>query len=215
MIPTLYSPVGGFILEGFQTHCSFNYISRDTYTRTYMIFLFNLGFILPLFLITSFYFLIWRYYKKSKKLIIFKMKPVIVNQNSIRPIYSTMLKTNRLETRLIKSIFLIVVTFCIAWTPYALVTLMAQFGSNAQLYINPFTTNLPALFAKLSSVYNPIIYILNNKKYRNLIRESIFSPKFDNKTIQTLKFSKRVKELNLNNELIDSKICDIFEETKF
>ena len=218
-MPGLFSPAGGFILEGFQTHCSFNYISRDAYTRNYMILLFIFGFILPLVLIIIFYFLIWKYYKKSMKLIIFQMKPMItINQNSIKHIHSiNTLKTNRKEKRLIKSILLIVITFCIAWTPYALVTLVAQFSSNFEAYINPFTTNLPALFAKLSSVYNPIIYILNNKKCRNLIRESIFSKNkkaIDNKTNKTFNFSKGVKKMKQINE-INSKTCVHFEETKF
>ena len=57
--------------------------------------------------------------------------------------------------------------FVIAWTPYAAVTLAAQFGSNIEAYINPYTTSLPALFAKTSSIYNPLIYTLRNKEFRH------------------------------------------------
>ena len=56
--------------------------------------------------------------------------------------------------------------FVVAWTPYAAVTFAAQFGSNIEAYINPYTTSLPALFAKTSSVYNPLIYTLSNKDFR-------------------------------------------------
>ena len=70
------------------------------------------------------------------------------------------------DLRLVKMLCLIVLMFIIAWTPYAVVTLAAQFGSNIQAYINPYTTSLPALFAKTSSIYNPLIYTLNNKNTR-------------------------------------------------
>ena len=70
------------------------------------------------------------------------------------------------EVKLIKMISLIVLMFVIAWTPYSVVTLAAQLGSNIEGYINPYTTSLPALFAKTSSVYNPLIYTLSNKEFR-------------------------------------------------
>jgi hypothetical protein len=61
---------------------------------------------------------------------------------------------------------LIVLMYLVAWTPYAVVTLAAQLGSNINYYVNPYTTSLPALFAKASSVYNPIVYTINNKDFR-------------------------------------------------
>jgi hypothetical protein len=70
------------------------------------------------------------------------------------------------EVKLIKMVALIVIMFIIAWLPYAIVALVAQFGSNIERYINPFTTTLPALFAKTSSIYNPLIYTISNKEFR-------------------------------------------------
>ena len=61
--------------------------------------------------------------------------------------------------------------FCIAWFPYAIVTLLAQFGTNIQRYITPYTTAIPSLFAKLSSVYNPLIFILTNKKLKKFYKK--------------------------------------------
>jgi r-opsin len=72
------------------------------------------------------------------------------------------------EFKLIKIIRLNVFVFCVAWVPYALVTLYAQFGANKELYITPFSTSLPGLMAKFSSIYNPIIYVMTSddcKKY--------------------------------------------------
>jgi r-opsin len=72
------------------------------------------------------------------------------------------------EFKLIKIIRLNCFFFCVAWLPYGFITLYAQFGSNNEIYITPLTTSIPALFAKLSSIYNPIIYVMTSddcKKY--------------------------------------------------
>lgn len=53
--------------------------------------------------------------------------------------------------------------FCVAWFPYAILTLVAQFCDNPEAYVNPYTASLPALFTKTASVYNPIIYIISNR----------------------------------------------------
>ena len=64
------------------------------------------------------------------------------------------------ENKLARSISLILLCFCLAWMPYAAITLLSQFGSHSERYITPWTTSIPSLLAKLSSVYNPIIYFL-------------------------------------------------------
>jgi hypothetical protein len=52
--------------------------------------------------------------------------------------------------------------FCLTWTPYATLTLYAQFGSNIHEYITPQTLVFPSLFAKASLIYSPILLILLN-----------------------------------------------------
>ena len=92
-----------------------------------------------------------------------KINKAISNGKKISRSSSICLKR---EVKLIKMVALIVIMFIIAWLPYAIVALLAQFGSNIERYINPFTTSLPALFAKTSSIYNPLIYTISNKEFR-------------------------------------------------
>lgn len=73
-------------------------------------------------------------------------------------------KIIRKEIRLLKKVALIVVMFCVAWCPYAVITLVAQFSDSVETYVNPFTTALPHLFAKTASIYNPLIYIVSNRE---------------------------------------------------
>lgn len=50
-----------------------------------------------------------------------------------------------------------ILTFLIAWTPYSAFALIEQFASPD--IIGPGAAVLPALFAKTSICYNPIIYV--------------------------------------------------------
>jgi len=65
-------------------------------------------------------------------------------------------------------IFTVIVCYLISWTPYALVTLLAQFGDSSHL--SPLLTSMPAIFAKASVVYNPIIYSYAHPHVRAMIK---------------------------------------------
>lgn len=75
------------------------------------------------------------------------------------------------EYRVLKTIILNVSLFCLAWTPYAIVAMLGQFGANIDLYLNPYATALPGAFAKISSVYNPVLYTLSNRECRAYFRQ--------------------------------------------
>jgi hypothetical protein len=62
----------------------------------------------------------------------------------------------------LKTILIHLSIFCLTWTPYACLTLYAQFGSNIHEYITPQTLVFPSLFAKASLIYSPILLILFN-----------------------------------------------------
>ena len=67
------------------------------------------------------------------------------------------------EAKVAKRIFYIIISFCVAWLPYTIVVLIAQFGNNIHFYLTPYTATFPALFAKSSAVYNPVVYVLANR----------------------------------------------------
>lgn len=74
----LVSP-NGFILEGFLTHCTFDYLSRDLFTRTLMILMFFGGFFAPLLTISVLNLLIWKKLKSTKYNLVIRpcIKPII------------------------------------------------------------------------------------------------------------------------------------------
>lgn len=81
-------------------------------------------------------------------------------EHRITPNYYYLLKR---ESKVLKRIILNVTLFCVAWLPYACVALLGQFGNNIENYLTPYTTSIPAILAKFSSIYNPILYTLTNR----------------------------------------------------
>ena len=77
------------------------------------------------------------------------------------------------QWRVLRTIIINILFFCIAWTPYAIITVIAQFGPNIDEYITPISTSLPAFFSKTSSVYNPILYTLTNRDCRKFFRKHL------------------------------------------
>ena len=70
-----------------------------------------------------------------------------------------------LEVTIAKFVMGLVSTWMIAWTPYALVSLVGISGH--QSLLTPSYSMLPALFAKTAACIDPFIYALNHPKIRN------------------------------------------------
>ena len=201
----------GFILEGFLTSCSFDYLSRDPYSRSYMLLMIFGGFLVPLILILVFYsFTELKLKKLCSNIVNFRnmsaktsntqfsrSNPKNLSSQALTKQYGNKIIFNSIgnhqlqrrakrsntpinilrkrnnqnsvlnrEFRVLKMILLNVCLFCLAWTPYAVIVIFAQFGSNTDSWLTPFTASLPAVMAKISSIYNPILYTLSNRECR-------------------------------------------------
>jgi hypothetical protein len=224
----------GFVLEGFLTSCTFDYLSRDVYSRFYMMIMISFGYVTPLLFIIIFYILtklklnkrtnclcnnlagsdhghsrahyqsLLAYstsFNNSDPRVEVKFSRIgrqittntllsrsSANSNSMerdrRNTFNNVICQRRnfnsiinRESRVLKTIILNVTLFCFAWTPYAMVALIGQFSENREHYLNPYTTSLPALFAKISSIYNPVLYTLSNRECR------MYFQKFFKKTV--------------------------------
>ncbi|XP_068880906.1 uncharacterized protein [Aphelocoma coerulescens] len=67
------------------------------------------------------------------------------------------------EQRILVMVVVMVVCFLLCWLPYAAVALIATFGKPG--LITPAASIIPAILAKSSTVYNPIIYVFLNKQF--------------------------------------------------
>lgn len=73
-----------------------------------------------------------------------------------------------------------VISFMIAWTPYSVFALIEQFGPTE--IISPAMGVLPALIAKSSICYNPIIYVGMNTQFRAAFNRVRNNESLDNNT---------------------------------
>ncbi|XP_076016247.1 opsin 8, group member b [Genypterus blacodes] len=78
-------------------------------------------------------------------------------------------KAIRLHRRLLRIAVLISVGFMCSWTPYAAVSMWSALkGSDG---IPPVVTLLPCLFAKTSTVYNPLIYYIFSQNFNREVKQ--------------------------------------------
>lgn len=63
------------------------------------------------------------------------------------------------------------ISFFAAWSPYAVVSMWAAFGHIEN--IPPLAFAMPAMFAKSSTIYNPIIYLMLRPNFRRVMRRDL------------------------------------------
>lgn len=73
-------------------------------------------------------------------------------------------KILRYEKKVAAMFLLMISCFLVCWTPYAVVSMMEAFGKKSA--VTPAMAIIPSFFAKSSTAYNPLIYILMSRKVR-------------------------------------------------
>lgn len=174
-----------FVLEGYLTSCSVNYLSRELTARIAYIILISLGFFVPYLLILILYILIVRELNPYTN----KEKYTLEFQKSFRG------KQLRRDVAATKAGLFIIISFLVSWLPYAVVCTYAQFGVNIQQFIQPHSTTIAAIFAKSFSILNPGLYTLTNKQCKKY-----FSEKFTKKLNYSL--SRNERNLNSNSSIL-------------
>ncbi|XP_059062566.1 parapinopsin-like [Achroia grisella] len=138
---------GNYVNEAANISCSVNWHEQSMNTLTYIMFLFALGQIVPLAVITYSYVNIIRTLKKNSQ---------------------RLGRVSRAETRATAMVFIMIISFTVAWTPYSLFALMEQFATEG--IISPGAGVIPALVAKSSICYDPLIYVGMNTQFRQSIK---------------------------------------------
>ncbi|NXH02147.1 OPSP protein, partial [Loxia leucoptera] len=125
--------------EGAGITCSVNWHSRDANNASYIICLFIFCLVIPFAIIV---------YSYGKLLC------------AVRQVSRTARRGR--EQRVLRMVMVMVLCFLLCWLPYAAVALLATFGQPG--LITPAASIIPAILAKSSTVYNPIIYVFLNKQ---------------------------------------------------
>ncbi|KAF4519503.1 C-opsin [Ephemera danica] len=123
--------------------CSVNWEHRTQNATSYIVFLFVLGLVVPVTVICFSYLnIVWT-----------------MKKNAI-----SMGRVSRAETRVAVMVAVMVVAFLVAWIPYSVFALTVAFGDPS--VFTPALAVLPALMAKSSICYNPVIYVGLNTQFR-------------------------------------------------
>ncbi|KAL2082246.1 hypothetical protein ACEWY4_022064 [Coilia grayii] len=77
--------------------------------------------------------------------------------------------TIKMQRRLVLIAILISMGFLGSWTPYGMVSLWSVYRDSGS--ISPVVSMLPCLFAKTSTVYNPLIYYAFSKTFKAQVRQ--------------------------------------------
>ncbi|XP_033731841.1 rhodopsin-like [Pecten maximus] len=153
---------GRYIIEGSQTSCTFDFLSQDKSTKSFVVSLQVCVFHIPVCLLFFSYISIFVKVRRHEQ-----MMDRLKKEHFLRS------KRLDRETRVAKSALIITLVFCLAWLPYAVISIIGCYG-NAML-VTPMTSALPGFCAKLSTSINPILYALCHEKYRNKIGHDIRS----------------------------------------
>uniref|UniRef100_W5N305 Opsin 7, group member a n=1 Tax=Lepisosteus oculatus TaxID=7918 RepID=W5N305_LEPOC len=141
--------------EPYGTACCIDWKSSNTdpVAKSYTVVLFVFCFILPCGIIIASYSQILITVKESRK--------------AVEQHVSTPTRMGNIQTIIVKLSVAVCIGFFTAWSPYALVSMWAAFGSIEN--IPPLAFAIPAVFAKSSTLYNPIIYLLLKPNFRNFV----------------------------------------------
>ncbi|CAD7086887.1 unnamed protein product [Hermetia illucens] len=139
---------GAYVNEAANISCSVNWESQTWNATSYIIFLFFFGLVVPVIVITYSYLKI----------------ALTIRQTSKR-----LGRKSRAERRVATMVAIMIMAFLVAWTPYAIFALISQFGPEG--LISPAMGVMPALLAKSSICYNPMIYVGLNTQFRATLTE--------------------------------------------
>ncbi|CAI9739459.1 Full=Rhodopsin [Octopus vulgaris] len=155
---------GAYVPEGILTSCSFDYLSTDSNTRSFILCMYFMGFMLPVVIIAFCYFNIVMSVSNHEKEMAAMAKRL--NAKELRKAQAG----QSAEMKLAKISMVIITQFMLSWSPYAVIALLAQFGPAE--WVTPYAAELPVLFAKASAIHNPIVYSVSHPKFREAIQNT-------------------------------------------
>uniref|UniRef100_A0A4W6DTP5 Rhodopsin n=1 Tax=Lates calcarifer TaxID=8187 RepID=A0A4W6DTP5_LATCA len=144
-----------YLPEGMQCSCGPDYytLAPGYNNETYVIYMFVVHFFIPVFIIFFTY-----------GSLVLTVKAAAAQQQESE-------STQKAEREVTRMCVLMVFGFLIAWTPYA--TFTGWIFMNKGAAFTALTAAIPAFFAKSSALYNPVIYVLMNKQFRNCMLSTI------------------------------------------
>lgn len=81
------------------------------------------------------------------------------------------LRRRQWQMKLLRLTAVAIAAFILSWSPYCFVSVLSVFrGDNV---LSPGEAEVPGLMAKASVIYNPIVYIVMNRRFRMTLRTNL------------------------------------------
>ncbi|XP_073436693.1 opsin-5-like isoform X2 [Dendrobates tinctorius] len=150
---------GSYGPEPYGTACCIDWkaASQEHRAVSYIVALFVFCYIIPCTVILISYTLI--------------LLTVIGARKAVQQHLSPQNKGSAVHNLIIKLSVAVCIGFLLAWTPYAVVALLAAFGDAR--FVPPIVFALAAVFAKSSTLYNPVVYLLLKPNFLNVITKDL------------------------------------------
>ncbi|XP_059083601.1 compound eye opsin BCRH2-like isoform X2 [Tigriopus californicus] len=161
--PTFLGVWGNIIYEGLLNACAFNYLSEDWKGKSYILFLVFFNLCLPLGFIIFFYSHIVKAVVNHERAL--KEQAKKMNVESLRSNVNADKEST--EIRIAKVSLTAICLWLLAFAPYAITVLLAQFGPRH--LITPLVAHVPSMLLKVAACFNPIIYAISHPKYREAL----------------------------------------------
>ncbi|XP_036375427.1 opsin-5-like [Megalops cyprinoides] len=141
--------------EPYGTACCIDWRSSNTQAvaKSYTVVLFVFCYLLPCGVIVASYAQILAAVRRSRR--------------AVKRHVSPQSKLSNFQAIIVKLSVAVCIGFFAAWSPYAVVSMWAAFGHIEN--IPPLAFALPAMFAKSSTLYNPIIYLMFRPYFRKVM----------------------------------------------
>ncbi|CAL8250828.1 unnamed protein product [Arctogadus glacialis] len=144
-----------YIPEGMQCSCGIDYYTPkpEINNTSFVIYMFILHFLIPLFVIFFCY---------GRLLCTIRAAAALQQESE---------STQRAEKEVTRMVIVMVISFLVCWVPYATVAWYIFINQGAEF--GPVFMTAPAFFAKSAALYNPVIYILLNRQFRNCMLTTV------------------------------------------
>nr|CCP46947.1 c-opsin [Euperipatoides kanangrensis] len=130
-----------------QISCSMDWLTRTPNNVSYIMYLFTFGLIIPLLIILISY-----------------IQVVTTIKTLARQQAGQISTAAKAEKQVAQMVVIMISLFLFAWSPYTVLALLVSFTGQD---IPAPVAIIPAIIAKSSVVYNPIIYVAMNKQFRH------------------------------------------------
>ncbi|WAR23958.1 OPSD1-like protein [Mya arenaria] len=154
---------GKFVQDGSEIFCTFDFFTRSVKNITFNVLIQLTFFTIPFIVIVTCYTCIYLTVRKHERKYFHSQKGIDNHECTLRRICRERIQV-RTEVQIAKVTVISVSVFCISWFPYAMVALIGLFGDCEG--ITRMVTTIPAVFAKVSTVLNPILYVLLQGQFK-------------------------------------------------